>query len=69
MSHAVLAGATRPARIPLGDIVPWLLFGGLVSLLALYFVGVEQGATALFPGQLVHEYLHDGRHLLGYPCH
>lgn len=69
MSPAVLAGTTRPAAIPLREIIPWLLFGGVLSLLALYFVGVEQGAAALFPGSLVHEYVHDGRHLLGFPCH
>jgi hypothetical protein len=34
-----------------------------------YFVGVEEGATSIIPGMYVHEYLHDGRHLLGFPCH
>jgi hypothetical protein len=34
-----------------------------------YFVGVEQGASALAPGSLVHEFVYDGRHLLGFPCH
>jgi cobalt transporter subunit CbtB len=39
-------------------------------LLALvYFVGMEQGAAALFEGDVVHEWVHDGRHLLGFPCH
>lgn len=69
MSDAVLAGKTGPIAIPLRDIVPWLVLGGLLAFLALYFVGVEQGAAALFPGELVHETLHDGRHLLGFPCH
>ncbi len=69
MSDAVLAGKTHPAAIPVRDILPWLAFGGLLALLALYFVGVEQGATALLPGELVHETVHDGRHLLGFPCH
>jgi cobalt transporter subunit CbtB len=69
MSQAVPAGTNRPASIPLRDILPWLLLGGVLSLLALYLVGVEQGAAALLPGQLVHEAVHDGRHLLGFPCH
>ena len=30
---------------------------------------VEEGATALFAGNAVHEWVHDGRHLLGFPCH
>ena len=34
-----------------------------------HFVGAEQGATSLFSGMYVHEFLHDGRHLLGFPCH
>jgi hypothetical protein len=38
-------------------------------LLAIYFVGAEQGATALFQGGNVHAFVHDGRHLLGFPCH
>src|SRR5271166_1773174 len=45
-----------------------LVFAG-VLLLAIYFVGVEEGATAIFPGMYVHEFVHDGRHLLGFPCH
>jgi len=58
-----------PAAIPLREILPWAVFGGLLSLLALYFVGAEQGATSLVHGMYVHEFVHDGRHLLGFPCH
>ena len=56
------------AAIPLGQALPWALFG-FVLLLAIYFVGVEEGATSLIKGMYVHEFLHDGRHLLGFPCH
>ncbi|MGA9602372.1 MAG: CbtB-domain containing protein [Methylocystis sp.] len=59
----------RPAAIPFVAIVPWAIFGGLLFAIGLYFVGVEQGATALFDGAYVHELVHDGRHLLGFPCH
>jgi hypothetical protein len=55
--------------IPVREVLPWALFGGLLMLLAIYFVGAEQGATALFHGAAVHEFVHDGRHLLGFPCH
>jgi hypothetical protein len=51
------------------EILPWAVFGGLLCLLAFYFVGAEQGATSIFPGMSIHEFLHDGRHLLGFPCH
>ena len=57
-----------PVAIPIREILPWLLFG-VVMLLALYFVGAEEGATSLIPGMYVHEFVHDGRHLLGFPCH
>lgn len=67
--------ATRSRPIPaapavsLRELVPWAVFGTLLLLLAVYFVGVDQGATSLTPGSLVHEFMHDGRHLLGFPCH
>ena len=50
-------------------VLPWLIFAGLLLLVALYFVSTEQGATSLFSGTAVHEWVHDGRHLLGFPCH
>ncbi|MCQ8241304.1 CbtB domain-containing protein [Rhizosaccharibacter radicis] len=55
--------------IPLRELLPWAAFGIILSLLMLYFVGAEQGATALIAGHQVHEFVHDGRHLLGFPCH
>ena len=55
--------------IPLAELAPWLVFGGILMLLALYFVGSEEGATSLIAGMGVHEFVHDGRHLLGFPCH
>jgi hypothetical protein len=63
-----LAPAATPTAIPIRDVLPWLIFGALL-LLALYFVGAEEGATSLIPGMYVHEFVHDGRHLLGFPCH
>ncbi|GAB7125509.1 CbtB-domain containing protein [Silvimonas sp. JCM 19000] len=70
MSEAILNPAVvEPTPIPLGAWLPWAVFGGLLALLALYFVGSEQGATALFQGTYIHEFVHDGRHLLGFPCH
>ncbi|MFT3970715.1 MAG: CbtB-domain containing protein [Micropruina sp.] len=48
---------------------PWILFALLIAALAVYFVGAEQGATSVFAGNAVHEWVHDARHLLGFPCH
>jgi hypothetical protein len=55
--------------IPVREIVPWAIFAGLLSLLAIYFICAEQGAVAIFDGAHIHDFLHDGRHLLGFPCH
>jgi len=55
--------------ISVRQLLPWLLSGVLFALLVIYFVGAEQGATAMTSGSSVHEFLHDGRHLLGFPCH
>jgi cobalt transporter subunit CbtB len=55
--------------IPVREMLPWAVFGGLLMLLLIYFVGAEQGATSLIHGRMVHEFVHDGRHLLGFPCH
>lgn len=60
--------ADGPA-IPIRDIAPWAVFGVLLALIFLYFVSTEQGAFAIFDGMYVHEFVHDGRHLLGFPCH
>jgi Probable cobalt transporter subunit (CbtB) len=58
-----------PAPIPLREWLPWAVFVGVLLLTALYFVGAEQGATSAVSGHYVHEFVHDGRHLLGFPCH
>jgi hypothetical protein len=56
---------TQP--IPLADTWPALLLATLL-LLALYLVQFDQGALSL-TGTFLHELMHDGRHLLGVPCH
>ena len=55
--------------IPVRELLPWALFVAVLGLILLYFVGAEQGATSLISGSYVHEFVHDGRHLLGFPCH
>jgi hypothetical protein len=68
MSDNALTPDISAAPIPVREVLPWVLFGALL-LLALYFVGAEEGATSIIPGMYVHEFVHDGRHLLGFPCH
>jgi hypothetical protein len=69
MTATSFAPTARPAAIPVRDVLPWAILGGLLLLLTIYFVGAEEGATSLIPGMYVHEFVHDGRHLLGFPCH
>ena len=69
MASATSTRNVRPAAIPLKDLLPWGIFGGLLMFMMIYFVGAEQGATAIFPGMYVHEFVHDGRHVIGFPCH
>jgi hypothetical protein len=61
---AVVAPPFSPAQV-----LPWLLFAALLLLVGMYFVSAEQGATSLLSGTAIHEWTHDGRHLLGFPCH
>ena len=69
MATATYLRVATPNAIPLREILPWAIFAGLLLLLGIYFVGVEEGAAAVFNGMYVHEFVHDGRHLLGFPCH
>ena len=72
MAQSIADSIVQPVAvpaIPLREWMPWALFGGLLMLLLIYFVGAEQGATSLIQGRMVHEFVHDGRHLLGFPCH
>jgi cobalt transporter subunit CbtB len=67
-SSSSLPGAVNPPAISLRDIWPWAVFA-LALLTLLYTVGVEQGAASFTSGDMLHEWVHDGRHLLGFPCH
>ena len=72
MSEGTVRAGTPPVALPtisVAAVAPWLLFAALLFAVALYFLGVEQGATSLLQGSAVHEWTHDGRHLLGFPCH
>ena len=65
-------GGAEAAPAPIAsarDLLPFVLCGGLVLMIIIYFVGAEEGATSLIGGSSVHELVHDARHLLGFPCH
>lgn len=72
MAAAIPAALPAPVEIPaipLRELMPWLLFGGLLLLLTIFFISADQGAISIPAGTAIHEWVHDGRHLLGYPCH
>lgn len=59
-----------PVVVPISTAALWLV-GALFLALAMYFlVGVDQGAVSVFgQNSNIHEFVHDARHLLGFPCH
>ena len=74
MSQSALPISAAPlsdglAPVSLRELAPWTVLLGTLGLLVLFFVGVDQGAVSVPSGSFVHELAHDGRHLLGYPCH
>lgn len=71
MSEAIVspAPATAGPLVTPAELLPYALFAGLLMFVLIYFVGAEEGATAVVSGSSVHEFVHDGRHLLGFPCH
>lgn len=75
MSDAAINLGSEPVSlpniptVPLKDVYPWAVLTGFVVMLAIYFIGAEQGATSMIGGSMVHELVHDARHLLGFPCH
>ena len=64
------AAPARPVAIPVSTTLPWLLGALALGLLIYYFVGIDEGATSVFGNSMmVHEFVHDARHFLGFPCH
>lgn len=58
---AIATAAATPA---------WLAAMTLLALIAYYFIGIDQGAVSVFGSDThIHEFVHDARHLLGFPCH
>ena len=61
---------TTPLVLPLSKSVFWLVGAALFALAVYYFIGIDQGAVSIFGSDShVHELVHDGRHLIGFPCH
>ena len=70
-SHALPgASATRRTSLSISSGNQWLIGTVLVVALLYYLIGVDQGAYSLFgKSMFIHEFVHDARHFLGFPCH
>ena len=66
--HSTSAVPAVPT-VPLRELAPWAVLFGLLAVLVVFFVSADQGAISIPSGNAIHEWVHDGRHLLGYPCH
>jgi cobalt transporter subunit CbtB len=61
---------THAGNLSAAKAAAWLALTGLLSLVVLYVVGFDQGATSVLGDNMyIHEFMHDARHLLGFPCH
>jgi hypothetical protein len=73
-TSAISTPVSTPISTPVVDAqvrtIALLAGTALVALLVAYFVGMDQGAISVFGNStVVHEFFHDGRHFLGFPCH
>jgi hypothetical protein len=71
-----VSSMTSPVSAPAPVVVPavraaaWLVGSAVAALAVYYFVGVDQGALSVFGSDThIHEFVHDSRHFLGFPCH
>ncbi|WP_018333840.1 CbtB domain-containing protein [Actinomycetospora chiangmaiensis] len=69
MTTAGVTRARATATTAVGNL-PYLIGSLVVGLLLFYLIGFDEGATSLFGHTMVvHEFVHDARHFLGFPCH
>ena len=59
-----------PEALSRGRVTLILSITLFLALAAYYFIGVDEGMTSVFGKTLmIHEWVHDSRHFLGFPCH
>jgi hypothetical protein len=62
--------ARTPVVVSLPSAALWLVGTAVLAVLAYYFIGVDQVMVSVFGNDTtIHEFVHDARHLLGFPCH
>jgi hypothetical protein len=68
--HPPTPGIAIPVPLPRIRVAVVLGLTVLAALILYYFVGVDEGMTSVFGKTLaIHEWVHDARHFLGFPCH
>ena len=64
------ASSATPVVLPVSKALIWLGSAVIIALALYYFIGIDEGATSVFGNSMVvHEFVHDARHFLGFPCH
>jgi hypothetical protein len=60
-----------PEAISKGRVALILSITVFLALFAYYLIGVDEGMVSLFGSKTmsIHEWVHDSRHFLGFPCH
>lgn len=69
MSSTVVPSST-PVVISIPKVIFQLVAVAMAALAVYFFIGVDQGMTSVFGNNTdIHEFVHDARHFLGFPCH
>ncbi len=59
-----------PEALSRGRVTLILSITLFLALAGYYVIGVDEGMTSVFGKTLmIHEWVHDSRHFLGFPCH
>ena len=62
--------AAATVVLPISRAAVWLGVTTVLALALYFFIGIDQGAFSVFGNDLhLHEFVHDSRHFLGFPCH
>ncbi len=68
--HAIPKVTISPEALSRGRVTLLLSITLFLALAAYYFIGVDEGTTSIFGKSMaLHEWVHDSRHFLGFPCH
>ena len=69
-ANPVAQAGISPEALSRGRVIALLGITVFLALAAYYFVGVDEGMMSMFGKTVVvHEWVHDSRHFLGFPCH